>query len=153
MLPEIHSRIMRVQIECQDFRKIFKTYDTPETFFYCDPPYLPDTRKNGGYRYEMNLEDHKELVQILLKVKGKVLLSGYRHEVYTPLEEAGWRRIDFPTVCFAAGRTRGTAILGKGSAMEKQPRIESVWVSPNAQEENHLIPLELITSAGGSFAL
>jgi len=136
-LPEFHERIMRVQIENRDFRKIFSSYDTEETLFYCDPPYVPDTRRDRKvYRHEMSLEDHKELVDILLNVKGKVLLSGYRHEVYEPLEKAGWVRLEFKTACFAAGRTRLTGILGKGSALKKSPRTECVWVSPTAQKTN-----------------
>jgi hypothetical protein len=33
MIPEIHRRLMRVQIEQKDFRAILKEYDTSETFF------------------------------------------------------------------------------------------------------------------------
>jgi DNA adenine methylase len=129
-LPEFHARTMRVQIEHNDFRKIIPTYDTPETFFYCDPPYVPDTRRLGqAYRYDMTLDDHKDLVNLLLQIKGKAMLSGYRHEVYEPLEKAGWKRIDFPTACYAVGRTRHTKILGEGSALMMQPRVESVWIN------------------------
>lgn len=68
----------------------------------------------------------------VVKFKGKAILSGYYNEIYLPLEQAGWQRIDFPTVCHAAGKTRQTKILGEGTAKEKQPRIESIWISPNA---------------------
>jgi len=131
-LPEIHARLMRVQIEHKDFREIFTIYDTPNTLFYCDPPYVPDTRRAGTYKHEMSLQDHSKLVEILLKLKGKVLLSGYCHPVYEPLEQAGWRRYDYETACYAVGKTRKTGILGEGVAKEKQPRVESVWVLPNA---------------------
>jgi len=140
MLPEIHQRIMRVQIECDDFRKIIETYDTPETLFYMDPPYVPDTRRDGGYKHEMTLEDHKELVEILLNVKGKVMLSGYAHPVYESLEKAGWHRIDFETACFAVGKTRYTGILGEGNAKKKQPRIESVWRNYQPKQRNVALP-------------
>lgn len=43
-LPQVAARLMRVQVEHYDFRLIFKIYDTPDTLFYCDPPYLPETR-------------------------------------------------------------------------------------------------------------
>jgi DNA adenine methylase len=129
-LPEFHARIMRVQIEHNDFRKIIPAYDTPETFFYCDPPYVPDVRRlKQAYHHEMTLDDHKDLVNLLLQIKGKAMLSGYRHEVYEPLEKAGWKRIDFPTACHAVGRTRYTKILGEGSALRMQPRVESVWIN------------------------
>jgi len=139
MLPQIHARIMRVQIERKDFRELIPLYDTPETLFYIDPPYISETRKAGGYKHEMSMDDHKELVDILLKVKGMVMLSGYRHPVYEPLEQSGWIRHDYETVCHAAGRTRGTGILGEGSAKKMQPRVESVWLSPNCQKQPSLI--------------
>jgi len=135
MLPAIHERMMRVQIEHADFRDILKRYDTPETLFYCDPPYVPETRRGQVYKHELTLDDHRELVQILLSLKGKVLLSGYAHPVYAPLEEAGWQRIDFRTACYAVGRTRATGIMGEGAAKLMHPRVESVWISPNAQIE------------------
>ena len=132
LLPEIHQRIMRVQIECDDFRKVIRRYDTEEKLFYIDPPYVPETRKQGKYQHELTLEDHQDLVNLLLNVKGKVLLSGYAHPIYKPLEGAGWHRIDFETACHAVGRTRYTNILGKGSARKKQKRIETIWFNYEA---------------------
>ena len=77
--------------------------------------------------------DHQELIEILLGIKGKVLLSGYNSNIYIPLEAAGWIRKDYQTVCYAAGRTRFTKILGKGSATKLQPRTESLWMNYNKQ--------------------
>jgi DNA adenine methylase len=131
LLPEIHARLMRVQIENDDFRKIIERYDTPNTLFYLDPPYVLETRKQKLYKYEMFIEDHKDLVNLLINIKGKAILSGYYHPVYSPLEEVGWKRIDIETACHAAGRTRASKILGKGSATQKVPRVESIWLSPN----------------------
>lgn len=130
-LPEIHERVMRVQIEHLDFRRVFELYDTPETLFYCDPPYVWETRRSGGYRCEMTNDDHHDLVRILLNAQGKVMLSGYAHPIYAPLEEASWRRVDFRTVCNAAGRTRASGLQGSGMVLAKQSRVESVWLSPN----------------------
>lgn len=79
----------------------------------------------GKYHCEMTLQDHEELINILLNLKGKVVLSGYNHPCYTVLEDNGWQRIEFQTACSAAGRTKGTGILGKGSAKQKQPRTDS----------------------------
>jgi DNA adenine methylase len=134
LLPAIHERLRRVQIEHEDYRVILDRYDTPETLFFCDPPYVPETRRAGEYRHEMSLEDHKELVTRLLALQGKVLLSGYAHEVYRPLEEAGWERKDFPAACHAVGRTRNSGLQGRGAVLKKQPRLESVWISPTARK-------------------
>lgn len=132
-LPEIHARLARVQIEHDDFRKIFPRYDSPRTLFYCDPPYVWSTRKSGEYEHELSDEDHRELVEILLTLQGAVILSGYPNDIYKPLEEAGWLRIDWKTACCAAGRTRFTGLQGPGAAKEKQPRVESAWLCPKVQ--------------------
>jgi len=129
MLPEIHTRLQRVQIECRDFRFILDTYDTPETLFYIDPPYVHSTRdKAARYDNEMTDQDHQDLVAILLQLKGKAVLSGYNQEIYKPLEEAGWERKDWQTACHAAGKTRTSKLQGNGSALKNAPRIESVWI-------------------------
>lgn len=136
LLPSIHKRIMRVQIEHADFRKILQRYDTPRTFFYIDPPYVMETRRSGGYAHELHTEDHQELVTALLDLKGMAILSGYATPLYQPLEDAGWARLDFETVCCAAGRTRASGLQGKGTVKEKQKRIETVWLNPNCQRSN-----------------
>jgi len=113
---------------------VLADYDTPETLFYCDPPYVPSTRRGGRYRYEMTLEDHRELVEILLSLSGMVVLSGYQHNVYSPLDDAGWRRVDFQTSADVAGRVRGSTLQGLGAATKNAARVESIWISPTAQQ-------------------
>jgi DNA adenine methylase len=126
MIPNIHRRLIRVQIEQKDFRQILKDYDTSETFFYCDPPYIPETRKEGCYTHEMTMADHEELVDILLGLQGKAILSGYAHSIYKPLEEAGWERKDYQTRCTVNGNTRTSRYIPK----EQMQRVESVWIKP-----------------------
>jgi len=129
------ERMMKVQIECLDFRKIYETYNTPETLFYTDPPYVLETFKNQPFfKYMLSNEDHEALVEALLKLKGMAIVSGYYHEIYKPLEEAGWKRHDFKTVSHVAGRTRASGIKGLGSAHKKVPRTECVWICPKTQE-------------------
>ena len=146
MLPEISARLLQVQIENKDFREIFAIYDTPRTLFYCDPPYVQSARKDKKvYRYEMSDDDHKELLDILLGIKGLAVVSGYDNPLYKVLDEAGWERYEFETVCFALGRTRWTGVQGKGAALRLAPRTEVVWVKPwrdalNLELVNPLIP-------------
>lgn len=132
-LPEFHARVMRVQIEHDDFRRVIPRYDTPETLFYLDPPYVTETRRSGGYTHELTLDDHRDLVNLLLGIRGMAILSGYWHEVYKPLEQAGWKRLDYETASHAAGRVRNSGLQGKDSARTKVPRVESVWLSPTVQ--------------------
>lgn len=93
-LPAAVERLRTVQIENLDFRDIIPRYDSKDTLFYLDPPYIPDTRKKRRvYDYEMSLDDHRDLVNILLNIKGKAVLSGYDHVLYTPLLENGWEKV------------------------------------------------------------
>ena len=131
-LPAIHARLMCVQIEQADWRVILDRYDTPLTLFYCDPPYVPATRKDGEYAHELSLMDHHELVTLLLGLKGMAILSGYPSPVYEPLTDAGWQVHSFQTACSATARTRNTNLLGEGSLLIHQPRTECLWISPRA---------------------
>lgn len=133
LIGECHSRFMRVQVEQQDFRILIPRYDTPQTLFYLDPPYVPATRKEGKYEHEMTEEDHAVLVEIMLGLEGMVMLSGYRHDVYKPLEKAGWKRKDFPVFCRVYGRTAAAKRTHGEALGDKLKRVECVWLSPNAQ--------------------
>lgn len=85
-----HTRLRNVQVEHRDFREIFNRFDSLTTLFYVDPPYPASTRMSGKYKYEMTMDDHRELMQILVNLKGKTVLSTYEHDVHQPLREAGW---------------------------------------------------------------
>ncbi|MCF6449484.1 DNA adenine methylase [Bacillus sp. MMG021] len=68
------NRMKGVMIECKDFRNIIEKYDSPDTLFYVDPPYVGRERFYAG---GFNEEDHRELARLLNQVKGKVVLSYY----------------------------------------------------------------------------
>ena len=93
-LDVIIERFKKVIIENLDFRELIPRYDRAGTLFYCDPPYVPETRVGGGYTYEMTRADHEDLVEILQAVKGKVMLSGYQNDLYDGL---GWRVVKWKT--------------------------------------------------------
>jgi DNA adenine methylase len=82
-LVKIVDRLKYVQITNYDFRTIFEKFDSRDTLFYCDPPYLHDTRcNNNEYEYEMNSQDHIDLLNLCRSAKGKIALSGYENEIY-----------------------------------------------------------------------
>jgi len=128
-LPDVHERLMRVIIENDDVKAVIKRYDSPNTFFFVDPPYVESTRRATKYMVDMGEEEHQELVEQLLGVQGKVLLCGYQNPIYAPLEAANWVRVDHQTACFAAGRTRKTGLLGEGACSREQKRTESFWMN------------------------
>jgi DNA adenine methylase len=95
-LPEISERLLRVQIENRPAVDVIRLYDSRDTLFYCDPPYLHDTRgDNKAYSFEMLEAEHIELAGTLRRCKGKVALSGYRNPLMDKLFK-GWRRFDAP---------------------------------------------------------
>jgi DNA adenine methylase len=77
-LPEIAERLLRVQIENRPALEVIALYDSPDTLFYCDPPYVHETRGDSkAYQYEMTNAEHEELAQHLNAVKGRVAFSNY----------------------------------------------------------------------------
>ncbi len=113
-LPEIAQRLQRVQIENAPAVEVICRYDTPDTVFYADPPYVHETRgDSAAYSFEMSDRAHEELAEVLNQVRGRVVLSGYRNGLYGRLY-AGWRRIDAPEKLCHSVRSR---------------RRESLWVN------------------------
>ncbi|MDO9334510.1 MAG: DNA adenine methylase, partial [Dehalococcoidales bacterium] len=77
-LPDIAERLLRVQIENRPAIEVIQLYDSPNTLFYCDPPYVHDTRGDcNAYSNEMTNDDHRELARVLNAVGGKVSISNY----------------------------------------------------------------------------
>jgi DNA adenine methylase len=93
-LQDIAERLLPVQIENRPALECIELYDAPTTLFYCDPPYLHETRGDAkAYGFEMHQKDHRQLARVLKKCRGKVAVSGYRHQLMDELF-AGWRRFD-----------------------------------------------------------
>lgn len=95
-LADIGTRLIRVQIENRPALDVIRLYDGKETLFYCDPPYLHDTRGDSkAYGFEMDVNEHVELSKALRLCKGKVAISGYRNGLMDELYR-DWRRFDAP---------------------------------------------------------
>jgi DNA adenine methylase len=102
-LPDVHERLRRVLIENMPAIDLIRREDTPTTLFYCDPPYLHETRSSPNtYAYEMTVRDHQQLLEILKGCKGKVMLSAYPSELYL-VELHDWNRYSFDKPNNAAG--------------------------------------------------
>lgn len=95
-LPEAHERLKRVVILNDRACTVIKQQDGENTFFYCDPPYLHETRvTKSDYECEMSEAEHAGMLGVLSAIKGKFILSGYRSELYDKVADAaGWRRVD-----------------------------------------------------------
>ncbi len=67
----IATRLSRIYIEHLDFRRCIRNWDSPDTFFFLDPPY-PNT---VPYLHPFTDTDHEDLAAILRRVEGKWLLT------------------------------------------------------------------------------
>lgn len=84
-LPEVHARLQRVVILSHDALDVIREQDSPQTLFYLDPPYLPETRNGhtqGDYACEMTVQQHTLLLSALVELKGHWMLSGYPSLLY-----------------------------------------------------------------------
>lgn len=126
-----HDRLTRVQLDNRDALDVIRYWDSPDTVFYCDPPYVLNTRiSRNVYDLEATNDHHTALVDTLLNLRGRAVLSGYDSGLYKPLLAAGWRRRRFSVVCTAASRGRTSPIRGPGSAKQHAARTECLWISP-----------------------
>jgi len=88
------ERLQGVVIENRPAVDIIQQHDKADALFYCDPPYVADTRDAGGdYRHEMTNDDHRALAAVLHQVQGMVILSGYTCMLYDELFGA-WQRVE-----------------------------------------------------------
>lgn len=102
-LLDVHKRLRGVVILNQPALDVIRTEDGPRTLFYLDPPYVASTRVAPAvYRLEMTNRDHRDLLRLLETVEGKVMLSGYRSELYDE-HLVGWTRHEFDVPNNAAG--------------------------------------------------
>lgn len=109
------QRLRGVVIENRDAMDCMRHHDSPETLHYADPPYVFSTRSDDGedYPHEMSDDDHVSFVDQLKQLKGMVIVSGYRSDLYDEMFK-GWSRVD--KAAHADGATK---------------RVESLWLSPN----------------------
>ncbi|HID45009.1 MAG TPA: DNA adenine methylase, partial [Chromatiaceae bacterium] len=113
------ERLRGVFIECSDYTKVIKRWDSPQALFYVDPPYLDTTRSNGlgSYGHEFTEEDHCLLAELLNTIQGHVVISGYPSELYDRVLFKDWRRYERNTI-----------------ADRQQERTEVLWISPQTPE-------------------
>lgn len=104
------DRMRGVVIENKPAIQVMQQHDGPRTLHYIDPPYLPSTRSNKSrktgekyhaYRHEMTSADHAEMLGVLRKLQGAVVLSGYPDAGYDNAL-TDWRRVERPSLADGA---------------------------------------------------
>lgn len=111
-------RLDGVRILNKDACDMLADFDSVDTLFYADPPYLEETRtENGSYLHEFSGDkEHKSMIAALKDLQGAVILSGYKNDLYAAeLDE--WKRFD-----------------RRHYSINAKVRVESVWLNPKAFE-------------------
>jgi DNA adenine methylase len=90
-----------------------------EEIVYCDPPYLPSTRRRDRvYRYDYAREDHESFLEVVRGLACNVLISGYPSKMYDT------RLKHWNTHTFAAKAHDG-------------PRMEKLWFNYDPPDRLH----------------
>lgn len=102
-------------VENFDFGESIKKWDSPDSFFYLDPPYY----KTEDYyaNHEFGIETHQRLAETIKNIQGKFALSYYyfpQLEEWFPKNEYRWVEKEFAKAAMAKSgkqQTKGTELL------------------------------------------
>jgi DNA adenine methylase len=134
-LKACSKRLRYALIEHDDYKAVMERYDTLNTLFYLDPPYIAsgDSKDvdgvkdvSRGYVHRFDSRAHKDFLDFIMARQGMILLSGYENEIYQRLDRAGWLRVQRQVV--------STTSIIKRANVKKRRRTECVWLNPQAVE-------------------
>jgi DNA adenine methylase len=91
-LDTIAVRLRNVCIENLPYGEIIQRYDSEDTLFYCDPPYLNTEDYYGKGCFTQ--DGHRTLAELLHGIKGQVMVSHYDNELYSTLYK-GWNKYTY----------------------------------------------------------
>ena len=89
-LRDVAKRLLSIQIENRPFQYILERYDSPDTLFYLDPPYMPGSGLGSWemvvgpdvYRFPMSESDHAGMLSMIVDIQGRAAISSYRNDLY-----------------------------------------------------------------------
>ncbi len=93
-------------VENMDFADVIEKYDSPNTYFYVDPPYWKT--ENYYSNHDFDRKDHERLSKSLISMEGKFSLSYYDFPLLSewfPKNEYRWESKEFAK---AAAAKKGT---------------------------------------------
>ena len=146
-LPEYIDRMASVHIACDDALKIIRQWDSPQTFFYCDPPY-PDA--DQGHYSGYTIQDFQALVDTLKDVQGSFMLSNYDQPQATIPPD--WERFEFEATASSRGRVGYDRSKKMDESAQNRKRTEVVWRRFNRVPVREEIQKLYDTSAYDCFA-
>ena len=99
-------------VENMDFAEVIKKYDSPNTYFYVDPPYWKT--ENYYSNHDFDRQDHERLSNSLISMEGKFSLSYYDFPLLSewfPKDTYTWEKKEFAKA--AAAKKGKTQTMGE----------------------------------------
>ncbi|MDR4509617.1 MAG: DNA adenine methylase [Candidatus Brocadiaceae bacterium] len=112
----VAGRLKGVTIECLPFEECIKQYDSSNTFFYCDPPYLQVPLRQY-YGNKFTIADHQRLAGLLKGIKGRVIVSHYENALYGEFYQ-GWDKHIYESFKVSRGITKKNRTLKRPKTTE-----------------------------------
>ena len=109
----VAQRVKNCTILNNSALEIFKVWDEEDTFFYLDPPYLPNAREENikpTNEPNMSVEEHIQLLDMVKNARGKVMISNQSSPLYNRSLK-GWKT------------KKNTMSVGKDN------KIEVIWMN------------------------
>lgn len=123
-LPILMDRLRNVHLECDDALAVIRRWDSPQTVFYCDPPYV-DT--DQGHYTGFTEADMKALITVMQTCHGSIVLSGYDCGAIPHT----WEHFTFDAYCSAScqGKTymSDRSMQATSDELGNRRRVEHVW--------------------------
>ena len=110
----LHHRLRHVIVTKEETITSLKRFDSEHSLHYIDPDYLG---ASSSYEHSVN---HQQLCEILITLKGYVMLSGYDNDLYNSyLLSSGWAKKIHPLVSHTEAQ---------------KVRQECIWINPKLRE-------------------
>ena len=125
-LPDCLQRLSQVHIDDKDALDFIDTWDSPETIFYCDPPY---PGSNQGHYTGYTLNDWQQLCNKLDSCQSSYILSNYPQQIQ-PKSAQHIIQIQATMSASGSGQTKRSDRSIKPSSTElgDRSRTEILWI-------------------------
>jgi DNA adenine methylase len=128
-LPEALDRLKSVHISCEDAIRCISRWDSPQTLFYCDPPYPGACQ---GHYSGYTLDDWENLCKTLDSIQGSYVLSNYAQSIEP---KSAQQRVEIQA--FTHGNAKGKVGVDRtkdpDAPIEENKRTEVLWVCDRSQ--------------------